>query len=193
MALTAFCLFLPEMNLSRSLRLAAGPPNPDLCAVDDSDRPGRAEVVDDLGQGSQPHVGADSAPALGEQGPHLVDGPGDGGAVHAEPAGQHIVGNPVTKVDQGGQQAVDEHQAVFRTAAHGPLPRSGSKPGLVTLMPQRPDLRDEFSNHSARQARDPPVADDRCSSRVPHHPTMINHHGLDNSPLNVHELVSEPP
>jgi hypothetical protein len=70
MALTAFCLLLPEMNLSRSLRPTAGrrehasdtiqavagllshgrPPDPDLGAVDDPGLPAFAEVVDDLRQ-----------------------------------------------------------------------------------------------------------------------------------------------
>lgn len=113
-------------------------------------------MVDDVGQGPQPHVGVDGAPSLGEQGPYLVDGQCDGGALHAEPAGQHVVGGAVTKMNEGGQEAVDEHQAVFRTATHGPLPWSGSKPGLVTLMPQRAYLSAKFSNHSGRQARDPP-------------------------------------
>jgi hypothetical protein len=42
------------------------------------------------------------------------------------------VGGAVTKVDEGGQQAVDEHQAMVRTATYGPLPWSGSQAGLVS-------------------------------------------------------------
>ncbi|MFI8917392.1 hypothetical protein ACIGW4_38145, partial [Streptomyces sp. NPDC053513] len=95
----------------------------------------------------------------------------------------------MTEMDEGGQKPVDEHQPVLRTGAHGPLPRPGGKRGLVTLMPQRADLGDEFSNHLSCQARDPAIADDRCTSRVPHHSTMINHLRLDVSPLTVHELV----
>jgi hypothetical protein len=79
-------------------------------------------VVDDLGQGPQPHSGADGAASLGEQGPHLADGAGDGGAVHAEPAGQHVVGGRVSEVHEGGQEPVDEDQPVFRARADGPLP-----------------------------------------------------------------------
>jgi hypothetical protein len=56
-----------------------------------------APVVDDLGQGPQPHSGADGAALVGEQGPHLADGAGDGGAVHVEPAGQHVVGGRVSE------------------------------------------------------------------------------------------------
>jgi hypothetical protein len=136
------------------------PTDPDLGAVDDAGRPARAEVVEDVGQRAQPYVRADGAASLGEQGPHLTDGPGDGGAVHAEPAGQHVVGDPVPKVDERGQQPVDEHQPVLCAGAHGPPPRSGGKPRPVTLLLQRADLLDEFSNHNHSQARDPPITDD---------------------------------
>ncbi|GGW65134.1 hypothetical protein GCM10010381_57610 [Streptomyces xantholiticus] len=60
------------------LASGGGPTDPDLGAVDDAGRPARAEMVDDLGQRPQPHVRTDGAPPLGEQGPHLTDGPGDG-------------------------------------------------------------------------------------------------------------------
>ncbi|MBO3682526.1 hypothetical protein, partial [Streptomyces sp. NEAU-YJ-81] len=42
---------------------------------------------------------------------------------------------------------------------------------------------------ASRQARDPSVADDHCTSRIPHHTTMINDHDLDVSPPTMHELV----
>lgn len=77
--------------------------------------------------------------------------------------------NPVAKMHQRGKQPVDEDQAVLRTGDHRTLPRPGRKPGLVPLMPQRADLGDEFSDHGCRQARDPPVADDRCARHVPCH------------------------
>ena len=38
--------------------------------------------------------------------------------------------------------------------------------GLVTLVPQRADLSDEFSDHVARQSRDPTIADEHCKGRV---------------------------
>ncbi|MEU9575592.1 hypothetical protein AB0D62_38365 [Streptomyces massasporeus] len=86
------------------------------------------------------------------------------------------------------EQPVDEHQLVLRASAHGPLALPGSKPGLVPCVPQRAYLRNEFSDHPGRQACDPSVADDRCTSRVPHHTPMINDQVLDVSPLTVHEL-----
>lgn len=99
------------------------------------------------------------------------------------------MGDPVSGVHEGGQEPVDEHQPVLRACAHSPFPRPGSEPGLVTLVPQRADFRYEFSNHVNRQARDPPVADDRCTRRVPHQMTMIDDQEPDVSPLTVHELV----
>ncbi len=146
-------------------------------------------MVDDLCQGPQPHPWADGAPSLGEQGPHLSDGPSDGGAVDFEPAGEHIVRNPVSEMHEGDQKPVDEDQPVLRTRAHSTLPRPGRKLGLVPFVPQRAQLCDEFGDHVGQQARDPPVADDRCTRRVPHHTTMIDDQKLDASPLTVHELV----
>ncbi|WP_235787110.1 hypothetical protein [Streptomyces mutabilis] len=95
------------------------------------------------------------------------------------------------EVHERGQEPVDEHQPVLRTRAHSALPRTGRKLGLVPLMPQRTQLCHQFSNHVGRQARDPSVADDRCTRRVPHHTTMIDDQKLDVSPLTVHELVSD--
>ncbi|MET7898791.1 hypothetical protein [Streptomyces mirabilis] len=95
----------------------------------------------------------------------------------------------MTQMNQGGQQPVGEHQPVLRTATPVPASAAGSEPGLVALVPQRADLSDEFSLHIGRQARDPPVADNHCTSRVPDHMTMINNQELDVSPPTMHELV----
>lgn len=50
-------------------------------------------------------------------------------------------------------------------------------------------LGHELSDHIGRQARDPPVADDRCTRRIPHHTTMIDDQELNTSPPTVHELA----
>ncbi len=97
--------------------------------------------------------------------------------------------DPVTEVHEGGQEPVDEDQPVLRASAYGPLPLPGRKPGLMPFMPQRTQLGHEFSDHASRQARDPTVADDRCTRRVPHHTTVIDDQELDASPPTVHELV----
>jgi hypothetical protein len=164
-------------------------PDPDLSSVDDAGLPAGAEMVNDLGEGPQPHSGADGAPSLGEQGPHLADGTGDGGAVHVDPAGQYVVRGGVTEMHERGEEPVDEHQLVLRARAHSPLPWPGRKLGLLSGVPQRAYLCDEFNDHLSRQAGDPPVVNDRCTRRVPHHTTMIDDQALDVSPLTVHELV----
>ncbi|MFJ4691753.1 hypothetical protein [Streptomyces sp. NPDC088766] len=96
----------------------------------------------------------------------------------------------MSEVHEGGHEPVDEDQPVLRAGTDRLLPRPGRKPGLVPFMPQRAELSHEFSDHVGRRARDPPVADDRCTRRVPHHTTMINDQELNASPLTVHELVS---
>ncbi|MGW3381956.1 hypothetical protein ACWDCO_17425 [Streptomyces albogriseolus] len=90
---------------------------------------------------------------------------------------------------EGGQEPVDEDQPVLRAGTDRALPLPGHQLGLVPFMPQRAQLGHEFSDHIGRQARDPPVTDDRCTRHVPHHTTMINDQKLDVSPLTVHELV----
>lgn len=97
------------------------------------------------------------------------------------------------EVHERGQEPVDEHQPVLRSGAHSTLPRPGRKPGLVPFMPQWAQLCNEFSDHVGRQAREPLVADDRCTRRVPHHTTMIDDQKIDASPPTVHELVKPLP
>jgi hypothetical protein len=83
----------------------------------------------------------------------------------------------MTKIDQRGQQSVDERQTVLRTDAYSPLPRLRGKSRLVTLLPQRAGFTDQFSDHFMCRARDPPIADKHRTCRIPHHLTMINHSG----------------
>jgi hypothetical protein len=56
-------------------------------------------------------------------------------------------------------------------------------------MPQQAYASDKFGDHIDRQTRDPPVADDRCTSRTRHRTIMIGDQKLDASPPTVHELV----
>jgi hypothetical protein len=164
-------------------------PDSDLGSVDDPGLSAGTEMVDDLGQCPQPHTPADGAPSFGEKWPHLADGTGNGGAVDPEPAGQHVVRGGVSQMHERGREPVDEHQPVLRARAHRQPPRPGRELGLVPLMPQRSHLSYKFSDHIRRQARDPSIADDHCTRRVPHHTTMIDDGELDTSPPTMHELV----
>jgi hypothetical protein len=95
----------------------------------------------------------------------------------------------VMEVDEGGQEPVDEDQPVLHVGASRPFPRPGGKPALVPFMPQRAQLSYEFSDHTGRQARDSPVAGDRCTYRASEHTTMIGDRELDASPPTVHEFA----
>lgn len=146
-------------------------------------------MVDDLGQVRSRAPGLTVHPRSASKGP-LSDSTGDGGAVDAEPAGQHVVRGTMAEMHERGQEPVDEHQPVLPAGAHGPLPRPGHELGVVPFMPQRAHLGSEFSDHVGRQTRDPPVADDHCTRSVPHHTTMIDDQEPDASPPTVHDLVS---
>ncbi|OKI50578.1 hypothetical protein AMK17_34795 [Streptomyces sp. CB00072] len=65
-------------------------------------------MLDDLGEGAEPDTGRDGAAPLGEQRLHLADVTDDHGAVDAKPAGQQVVSGTVAKVNEGGQEPVDE-------------------------------------------------------------------------------------
>ncbi|MFJ6486771.1 hypothetical protein ACIQK6_42690 [Streptomyces sp. NPDC091682] len=53
----------------------------------------------------------------------------------------------MAKVDERGQEPVDEDQPVLRTSTDGPLPRPGLQSRLVPFMPYRTYLGDEFGDH----------------------------------------------
>lgn len=85
----------------------------------------------------------------------------------------------VTEMHGRGQGTDDEHQLVLRVGAHRPPTWPGRGLGLVPSVPRQAYLSDEFSDHSSRQARDPPVPDDRCTRHVPHDITMIDDQEFD--------------
>ncbi|MDQ1034332.1 hypothetical protein QFZ75_000748 [Streptomyces sp. V3I8] len=140
--------------------------DPDFGPVDDPGLPACAEMIDDFGERKQPDVGGDGAAAHRRQRPYFADCARDGGPVDPEPAGQHVMGGAMAKVDESGEEPVDEHQLVFRCGAHGPATGTRRETGLVPLVPQRDYLGDEFSVHSGRQPRDPPASHDRCTYSV---------------------------
>ncbi len=127
-------LVLAGDELLPVLEAGGAPSDSDLGAVDDAGLSADAEVVDDVGEGAEPDAGGDGAAAGCEQGPHLADGPGDRGAVNAEPAGQHVVSGTVAEVDERGQQPVDEDQPVLCPRADRPFPWPGLQSHLVPFM-----------------------------------------------------------
>jgi hypothetical protein len=75
-----------------------------------------SQVLDDLGESAQPDARRDGAAPLRQQRPHLADGARDGGAVHTEPAGQHVMSGAMTQIHQCGQETVDEDELCFAPA-----------------------------------------------------------------------------
>jgi hypothetical protein len=92
-------------------------------------------------------------------------------------------------MDEGGQEPVDEHEPVLRTGAHSTLPRPRGQLGLVTLMPQRANLGDEFSDHLGRQPVICRLRMIAARARLPTTQTMINDHSLDVPPLLIPNVV----
>ncbi len=91
----------------------------------------------------------------------------------AELAGQHVVGDTVPHVREGGQQTVDEDQLVPGSGTDGPPVRPVGQSRLVTGLPDRANFRNQSGDHLMREPRDPPVRDDRLTSTNPHH-ALIN-------------------
>ncbi|MGW6007640.1 hypothetical protein [Streptomyces sp. NPDC055210] len=57
----------------------------------------------------------------------------------------------MAQTHQHGQQPVDEDELVLRPSSYRPLPRPCRQACLMPLVPQRPDLGAEFSDHNRRQ------------------------------------------
>ncbi|MFE3168955.1 hypothetical protein [Streptomyces sp. NPDC059224] len=95
----------------------------------------------------------------------------------------------MAKMDVRRQKPGDEHEPVLRTGTDRTLPRSGHEHGLVPVVPQRTYLGYEFSDHCGRQARDPPVADDCFTRRVPEieDAKAVVHAGVDGLAHTVRE------
>ena len=61
-----------------------------------------AQVGDHIGQGPQPKPTLYGAAAFGQQRTDLSNRLGDRRAGHPDPAGQHVMGDSVAQMDQGG-------------------------------------------------------------------------------------------
>ncbi|MCX4564428.1 hypothetical protein OHA02_50700 [Streptomyces phaeochromogenes] len=83
----------------------------------------------------------------------------------------------MTKVDEGGQESIDEDQLVFRPGTHGPATGTRRETSLVPLVPQRADLRDKFGDHTGLQPVIRWLRMITARARFPTTPTMINDHG----------------
>ncbi len=109
----------------------------DLGGIQQADLPAGAQMGEHVGQGAQPDPAGDGAAALGQQRADLSDCAGDRRAGDPEPAGQHVVGDPVAQVHQGGQQPVEEHQPMPSTRSDRPLARPVAQPCVLARLPAR--------------------------------------------------------
>lgn len=75
----------------------------------------------------------------------------------------------MAQTHQRGQQPIDEDELVLRPGSCRPLPWPSSKPSLMQLVPQRPCLSNEFSDHRRRQAGDPVRRHDQLTHPSRHH------------------------
>ena len=139
---------LPETNRWRPARPAAGRRTHTSVASSRPSCPLVPRVGDDVGSGVQPDSAGDGAAALGQRRADLADRPGDRGAGDPEPAGQHVMGDSVAGVHQGGQQPVDEYQPLPGTRPYRPLARPIGQSRLLARLPAWPQL--------ARPAQPPP-------------------------------------
>ncbi|MEJ8667518.1 hypothetical protein WKI71_00070 [Streptomyces sp. MS1.AVA.1] len=94
----------------------------------------------------------------------------------------------MAQTHQGGQQSVDEDELVLRPGSHSPLSRPSRQPSLMPLVPQWPDLSNEFSDHIRRQPRDPVLRHDQLTHPSPHHAQFNEHLSAEPRPT-VHEVV----
>ena len=107
-------------------------------------------VGEDIGQGMQPQarVAGHREAAGRQQRPDLLDGPGDGRAVHAVEHRQRGVRELETQHDQGGDDPVGEHQLVVRAGARDALALMAAaitQPGLLLRHPRPGQLGDQLA------------------------------------------------
>ena len=93
-ALTVLARALPETTEAGLVGGRAA--HPHLGGIQQAQLPTGAQVDDPVGLGGQPHSPPGGAVASGQQWAHLADRAGDRRAGDPEPAGQHVVGDPVT-------------------------------------------------------------------------------------------------
>jgi len=135
-----------------------GPADLDLGAIDAQGNALGCGVGEDAGQGMQPHVRtAGHGEAAGcQQRPDLMDGAGDGRAVHAVEHRDGGVREMEPQDDQGGDDPVSEHQVMCRASACGPLPAAATaitQPRLLLRHPRPGQLTDQLAQGTTRDTR----------------------------------------
>ena len=129
-----------------------------LGAIDAQLHPFGGGVGEHIGQRGQPQPGlaGNGEPALGEQGPDLPDGPGDGGAVDPVEHRQRGVRQLEPQHYQGGDHPVRERQLPARASTRGayPLPPTTplTQPRFLLRQPARRELLDQLAKLAVADA-----------------------------------------
>jgi hypothetical protein len=171
-----FCCFLPETNArrpawcARGLRtLGLGPVKAQLDAF------GRG-VGHHVGQGPKAHARPawDGEAAPGQQGSDLMDGTGDGGAVHPVQHPEGVVGQLEAQDHQGSQDSVGEDQLVVGPGPGGTLAWMAAalvQGALVGGGPRIGQLGDQLPQVLPRQAGEDRMGEGRTGPCWRRHPT----------------------
>jgi hypothetical protein len=142
--------------------------------------------LDALGRGVGHHVGqgpkaharpaCDGEAAPGQQGSDLMDGTGDGGAVHPVQHPEGVVGQSEAQDHRGGQDSVGEDQLVVGPRAGGTLAWIAAalvQGVLVGDGPRIGQLGDQLARVLPRQAGEDRMGQGRTGPCWRRHPHMI--------------------
>lgn len=91
-------------------------------------------------------------------------------------------------VPPAAQQSVTEEELVHGPRSFSPPPWPSCEPGLMLLVPQQPQLSDEFTDHIRRPLRDPVLRHDRLSRRPPAMHSSTSYQSPEPRPA-AHEVV----
>lgn len=127
-----------------------------------------------VGQGPKAHAGHawDGEAALGQQGSDLVDGAGNGGAVHPVQHRQGLVGQLEPQDHQGGQHPIGEDQLVVGAGTGGTLAWVAAallEGALVGGGPRVGELGDQLAQVLPRQPSEDRMLKGRTGPCWPRH------------------------
>src|SRR6266545_178514 len=140
--------------------------------------PLRRGVGEHVGQGPKAHAGHawDGEAAAGQQGSDLVDGAGDGGAVHPAQHRQGLVGQLEAQNHQGDQDPIAEDQLMAGAGAGGAaawVAAAGAQRALVGGGPRVGELGDQVAQVLPRQSGEDRMGEGRTGPWWSRHPRMM--------------------
>ena len=157
---------MPETNAFRPGQ-ARGAADLDFRAVDAELDAAGGGVGEDVGEGAEPQARAvrDGEPAGCEQRADLMDGAGDGGAVHLAERGEGGVRELVAQVNEGDDDAVGEGKVVVRAGAgcaQALVTPASAQPGLLAGHPAAGQIGNQLAEAARLQAGEDTLAQGRA-------------------------------